>query len=140
MKFDRSLSHWHCEWDWAPACSGSELMMLGPSVQHIGDWPNSLDCTNLDQCAAHDDAKLCRLCYKQTNRNLTGQNVLLCIILSYARDQDYYSYRLLPNKTPSQVFRKLLYNTFTLQTFELDSRCQDIQFLSLVFPSTVSFF
>ena len=30
---------------------------------------------------------------------------------------------LLPNKTPSQVILSLLYNTFTLQTFELDSRC-----------------
>ena len=30
------------------------------------DWPNSLECTNLNQCGARRDAELCRLCYKQT--------------------------------------------------------------------------
>ena len=38
-------------------------------VQHIGDRPNSLDCTDLNQCGARRDAELCRLCYKQTNKN-----------------------------------------------------------------------
>ena len=28
-------------------------------------WPNSLDCTDLNQCGARRDAELCRLCYKQ---------------------------------------------------------------------------
>ena len=32
-------------------------------IQHIGDWPNSLDCTDLYQCGARRDAKLCCLCY-----------------------------------------------------------------------------
>ena len=27
------------------------------------DWPNSLDCTDLNQCGVHRDAELCRLCY-----------------------------------------------------------------------------
>ena len=27
------------------------------------DWPNSLDCTDLNQCGARRDAELCRLCY-----------------------------------------------------------------------------
>ena len=34
----------------------------------IGDWPKSLDCTDLNQCGAHRGAELCRLCYKQTNK------------------------------------------------------------------------
>ena len=31
----------------------------------LGYWPNSLDCTDLNQCGARRDAELCRLCYKQ---------------------------------------------------------------------------
>ena len=27
-------------------------------------WPNSLDCTDLNQCGVRRDAELCRLCYK----------------------------------------------------------------------------
>ena len=33
---------------------------------NIGDWPNSLDCTDLNQCGARRDAVLCRLCYIHT--------------------------------------------------------------------------
>ena len=29
-------------------------------------WPNSLDCTDLNQCGVHRDAELCRLCYKNS--------------------------------------------------------------------------
>ena len=39
-----------------------------PSDYRRGDWPNSLDCTDLNQCGVRRDAELCRLCYKQTNR------------------------------------------------------------------------
>ena len=31
-------------------------------------WPNSLDCTDLNQCGACRDAELCRLCYKRVSR------------------------------------------------------------------------
>ena len=27
-------------------------------------WPNSHDCTDLNQCGVRRDAELCRLCYK----------------------------------------------------------------------------
>ena len=30
------------------------------------DWPNPLDCTDLNQCGACRDAVLCRLCYIQS--------------------------------------------------------------------------
>ena len=46
----------------------SDSWCRAPPVQHIGDWPNSLDCTDLNQCGARRDAELCRLCYKQTNK------------------------------------------------------------------------
>ena len=46
-------------------------------------WPNSLDCTDLNQRGAHRDAELCRLCYKQTclhllqfaKKNMMSNNV-----------------------------------------------------------------
>ena len=37
------------------------------------DWPNSLDCTDLNECVARHDTKLCRLCYKQTNKQTTKE-------------------------------------------------------------------
>ena len=33
------------------------------------DWPNSLDCTDLNQCGARRDAELFRLCYKQNKQS-----------------------------------------------------------------------
>ena len=32
-------------------------------------WPNSLDCTDLNQCGVRRDAELCRLCYKQNKHD-----------------------------------------------------------------------
>ena len=34
------------------------------SFDFFGYWPNSLDCTDLNQCGVRRDAELCRLCYK----------------------------------------------------------------------------
>ena len=34
-------------------------------------WPNSLDCTDLNQCGVRRDAELCRLCYKQRKTKLS---------------------------------------------------------------------
>ena len=37
-------------------------------IQHIGDWPNSLDCTDLNQCGVRRYAELCSsVTNKQTN-------------------------------------------------------------------------
>ena len=38
------------------------------------DWPNSLDCTDLNQCGARRDTELCRLCYKENLYLLEKQN------------------------------------------------------------------
>ena len=43
---------------WSPWCRAHP-------IQHIGDWHNSLDYTDLNQCGARRDAELCCLCYKQ---------------------------------------------------------------------------
>ena len=57
---------------WVGVGLGSSLIQLqahdvGPLLYNIGDQPNSLVCTDLNQCGAHRDTELCRLCYKQTN-------------------------------------------------------------------------
>jgi hypothetical protein len=35
-------------------------------------WPNSLDCTDLNQCGVRRDAELCRLCYKLERTLIVG--------------------------------------------------------------------
>merc|ERR1740129_1222945 len=40
------------------------------------NWPNSLDCTDLNQCGARRDAELCRLCYKQVLLQKAGLKCL----------------------------------------------------------------
>ena len=42
-------------WD-GPDIVGPRCMYRAPPIQHIGDWPNYLDCT---QCGASRDAELC---------------------------------------------------------------------------------
>ena len=47
-------------------------------------WPNSLDCTDLNECGARRDAELCRLCYKQTNKPLSSpilKDIIIGIVL-----------------------------------------------------------
>ena len=38
-------------------------------IQHIGDWPNSLDCTDLNQCGARRYAELCSSVTNKKNKN-----------------------------------------------------------------------
>ena len=39
------------------------LLRIHPYIMSNPDWPNSLDCTDLNQCGARRDAELCCLCY-----------------------------------------------------------------------------
>ena len=44
------------------------ILILSKSITRY--WPNSLDCTDLNQCGVRRDAELCRLCYKQITLSL----------------------------------------------------------------------
>ena len=57
-----SLSHWSIK-------KKQDLLILWTQflrwvLWQFFDWPNSLDCTDINQCGVRRDAELCRLCYK----------------------------------------------------------------------------
>ena len=39
---------------------------------NLNGRPNSLDCTDLNQCGVRRDAELCRLCYKLERTLIVG--------------------------------------------------------------------
>ena len=44
--------------------SGRLLDVMDNKNTVFPHWPNSLDCTDLNQCGVRRDAELCPLCYK----------------------------------------------------------------------------